>query len=294
MARKKTDSRPTRVEEPSYNMDPKSRRQTTMIGVIVMVILVAVIGLIVFVAWHGKSSTKTQAEDAKTSAYETMNSDKTARPPYVSKDGAIVYDKDGLVRKPDALKAKGRKVVDVYMDFNCPGCGSVDRVMNPFYVDYLNNDKIVLRLHPISILKVSTDDYSTRSANAVLMTLDLQPDMTYKYISYLFSDGVQPGEGRDYKPFSNAKLKDAAIKSGLDKSKASKVNDAKYDDWLKAVSTYTTNRQELWRADSPSGGFATPIVTVDGKILDMDTPADVLIGLKTALGEKIPGQYSNK
>lgn len=270
------------------NMTESEKKRQTIIGVIVVVIVVLAVALAAFLVWHGKVTGRNQADDNKTTAYETMNSDKTVRPPYVSKDGAIVYDKDGLVKKPDAIKADGRKIVDVYMDFNCPGCGAVDRVMNPFYMQYLKDGKIVLRLHPISILKVSTDDYSTRSANAVFRSLDVAPDHTYQYISYLFSDGVQPGEGTDYKPFSDARLRESAVKSGIDKNKASRLTDKKYDDWLKAASTYTANRRELWRSDSPSGGFATPIVTVDGKILNMETPGDVLIGLKTALGEKIP------
>lgn len=289
-ANKKTNPTKTTVAYGSdySTMTETEKKRQTIIGVIVVVIVVLAVAGAAFLVWHGKVTGRNQADDNKTTAYETMNSDKTVRPPYVSKDGAIVYDKNGLVKKPDSIKADGRKVVDVYMDFNCPGCGAVDRVMNPFYMQYLKDGKIILRLHPISILKVSTDDYSTRSANAVFRSLDVAPDATYQYISYLFSDGVQPGEGTDYKPFSDARLRESAVKSGIDKDKASKLTDKKYDDWLKATSTYTANRRELWRSDSPSGGFATPIVTVDGKILNMETPGDVLIGLKTALGEKIP------
>lgn len=256
------------------SISPEDARKQTIIGVIVVIIIVALIaGIITWRVIASKQNSETVAT-SKDSAYTAMNASNAVKPSeYVSKDGAIVITKRGIIKNPDSsLTASEKKLkrVDTYVDLNCPGCGAVDRSLNQYYQGYLNNDKIVLRIHPIAFLdNVSTDEYSTRAANSVYRLLDYAPDKIYDYLTYLFSNGFQPGEGSDYKPVTDEDLRRAAVKVGVDSSDAAHITDKKYATYVKNVTTYVINDKSLWKKDATS--FSTPVILVDGRQITFDT-----------------------
>ena len=256
------------------SISPEDARKQTIIGVIAVFTIVALIaGIVTWRVITSRQNSETVAT-SKDSAYTAMNASDTVKPSdYVSKDGAIVITKRGIIKNPDSsLTASEKKLrqVDTYIDLNCPGCGAVDRSLNQYYQGYLSNDKIVLRIHPIAFLDgVSTDDYSTRAANSVYRLLDYAPDKIYDYVTYLLSDGVEPGEGSDYKSFTDKDLQKAAVKIGVDSNDASHITDKKYSTYVKNVTTYAINDKNLWKANATS--FSTPVLLVDGKQLTFDT-----------------------
>jgi protein-disulfide isomerase len=271
---RKSKERETAVTDPTMiQVSPEDARKQTIIGVIVVALVIALIGGIM--TWRiiaGKQDAE-QVATSQGSAYDIMNSSSTDRPSdYLTKDGAFVVTKDGVVKDPATVVSKlGKnvKIVDTYVDLNCPGCGAVDRSLNRYYQQYLENGKIALRVHLIAFLNnVSSDQYSERAANAVYRMLDVAPDKTLDYMTYLLSDGVQPGEGAEYKSFTDKDLQAAAVKVGVDQGKVSTLTDKKYDTYVTNVTTYVVNDKDLWKENATS--FTTPIVLVDGKQLTFD------------------------
>ena len=251
---------------------PEDARKQTIIGIIVVVVIIAlIVGVVAWrvIAHHQNEETTATSKD---SAYTAMNASDAVKPSeWVTDDGAIVFNKDGIVENPStsAGTSSESRTVDAYMDFNCPGCGSVDRSLTQYYQEYLSSGQIVLNIHPIAFLDaMSTDDYSTRAANSVYRLLDVAPDKVYDYVTYLFSDGVQPGEGTDYEPFTDDDLQEAAVSVGVPESDAAVITDCKYADYVRNVTTYVTNDKTLWRSNATS--FATPVVLVDGQQLTFD------------------------
>ena len=251
---------------------PEDAHRQTIIGIIVVVVIIAlIVGVIAWrvIAHHQNEETTATSKD---SAYTAMNASDAVKPSeWVTDDGAIVFNKDGIAGSPDASDVTGAsyRTVDAYMDFNCPGCGSVDRSLTQYYQEYLSSGQIVLNIHPIAFLDaMSTDDYSTRAANSVYRLLDVAPDKVYDYVTYLFSDGVQPGEGTDYESFTDDDLQEAAVSVGVPESDAAVIADRKYADYVRNVTTYVTNDKTLWRSNATS--FATPVVLVDGQQLSFD------------------------
>lgn len=264
----------SKVDYSKYN-DPGSTmavsaseaKRAQLIGaalIVIILVLVAVIwGSVAFV----KHRNAEQA--AQTQATSQQIIEKAAKPAdYVSDDGAIQWTQDGIVKGDLPEKWKDTPKIDVYMDPICPGCGSVDRVFGPYYEQYLKNGEIVLRIHPITFLTdYSSDDYSGRAANAIIRSLDADPDKTYDYITYLMSEGIEPEEGPNYEPVSDEELKKHAEAVGYTEDQVKDLTDQKYNEWLRAMTDYTINRSELQRAD---GQFATPVVTFNGEKLNYD------------------------
>ena len=274
---KKPDDSTVKWDDGEYNVTGDEARKTTILGVTVVTIIVLVIGIIIgAVTWTKHESAKKEADTKKTS-YQIMQDSKTVKPSdYITKDGAIMWTKDGIVKggKLDKKWNKTKKV-DVYLDPICPGCGAVDRLLNPYYSKYLKDGKIVLRIHPIAIRDLSsTDKYSTRAASAMLRSLDIAPDKTYDYITYLMSADIQPSEGDDYKPVTDKMLQKYAVAVGMPKDKVKSLTDGKYTKYLEAATDYTTTRRELWRQYATS--FATPVVTVNGTQLSFDDTDQIL------------------
>lgn len=279
MSSKKAKGNSERKQErvvPAYEMQmtPEDMRRNTVIGASIVVTILVVIAVVIgVVMWQRHDSSK-KSESVKQSSAEVM---KTAAKPdgYVTDDGAIQWTKDGIVKGKLPAKWDDTAKVDVYLDPICPGCSSVDRLLTPYYEKYLESGDIVLRIHPMSFLtNYSTDDYSGRAANAILRSLDANPDKTFAFITYLMSEGVQPKEGPGYQPVSDEEIQQFAIDSGYTKAEVKDIMDRKYDKWLRASTDYIANRDDL---KNEEGKFATPLVTVNGQKLSFDrTNADTI------------------
>jgi protein-disulfide isomerase len=253
------------------DIDAKNARMATIIGVITTIIVVALVIIAGLSIWHAQKSKEAEGVNAK-DAFSKV----TTKPTYASKDGALVFDKEGIVKNPDNLKTSVPKV-DIYIDFNCPGCSSTEQSLGTTYNTMLSKGQIILRVHPIAFLNsMSTDNYSTRAAEAAWRLSDLEPDAFLSYVSYVFSANVFPGEGPSYKPVSDAKIRSFARTVGIGKTNASKITDGKYADYVSKLTAWTTTRKELYKAGSSS--FATPIVLVNGSSIDFsqDNLADAL------------------
>lgn len=272
----------------------KERRQQTIIGVIVaavLVVLIVIAGVAVYRSTHpsANNSSSTSSEDA-TSAKDTLASS-PAKPSVTDDEGGILISADGY-DKP----VKDVPTIGIYMDFMCPGCGSLNQNLDKDLAKMADAGQINLDLHFMSFMdRFSTDEYSTRTANAALYIADHDPDPDHllKFMSNLYAADFQPDETA-YEPISDEKIAQRAVDAGVDKDVANKAITRQYDDYLDAVNTYTPTREELWSTSgSTKGSMSTPTVTINGRYWDLhdakvtskDSLTDALceaIGLKPA------------
>ncbi|MDE5641336.1 MAG: thioredoxin domain-containing protein [Bifidobacterium castoris] len=267
----------------------KERRQQTIIGAIVaavLVVLIVIAGVAVWRSTHpaadnASTTTTEEAEDAKTKLATSPS-----KPSVADDQGGILISADGY-DKPIA----DVPTIGIYMDFMCPGCGSLNQNLDKDLVKMADAGQINLDLHFMSFMdRFSSDEYSTRTANMALYIADHDPDPDHllKFMSNLYAADFQPDES-NYVPISDEKIAERAVDAGVDKDVADKAITRQYDDYLDAVNTYTPTREELWSTSgSMKGSMSTPTVTINGKYWDIhDTKVTSKASLTEALCDAI-------
>ena len=248
----------------------KERKQQTIIGAIVaavLVVLIVIAGIAVYRSTHpatnnASSTTAEEAKDAKTTLATSPS-----KPSVADDQGGILISANGY-DKPVA----DVPTVGIYMDFMCPGCGSLNQNLDKDLVKMADAGQINLDLHFMSFMdRFSSDQYSTRTANAALYIADHDPDPDHllRFMSNLYAADFQPDES-NYVPISDEKIAERAVDAGVDKDVANKAITRQYDDYLDAVNTYTPTREELWSTSgSMKGSMSTPTVTINGRYWDI-------------------------
>lgn len=277
-AKRRADREAARAEAERLvaEQEAKERRNTTIIGVVVVLIIVALIGFAGYRVYdsHQQSTQATETAQRKSQEAEaTLKSlPKSERPAAMSSEGAVILTKDGVVSDPDNHKvADGTVVVDTYFDLQCPGCAYTEQTLSESYANYLKEGKIELRLHPISFMNAySSDKYSERVDNALVMVAEYEPDKFYPFMQYALSSGVFPGEGSQYKGVSDKDIQKYGEAIGLKKNTIDHLLDKKYSKLLTAATDWVVGRTDLMKTDGTGGkSFSTPVVTVNGKMMNM-------------------------
>lgn len=134
------------------------------ISAVVVVVLVALAGLVVFL--------NNQASSPGTAPQSSIVDEET---------GAISY-------------GEGETTVDTFVDFMCPICGDFEDAYGEQLQAAAAEDEITLNLHPISILDRYSQnaEFSTRAAASVYCVAADSPDATLDYFNLLFEN--QPAE----------------------------------------------------------------------------------------------------
>lgn len=165
----------------------------------------------------------------------------------------------------------GPIVVDVYEDFLCPVCERFEERYGQELTTALNENRITVRYHAVSILDDLTDPpgYSTRAANANLCAT--QAGVFPAYHARLFDE--QPAEG-------SAGLTDEQLVAfgrdlGVDLG-ACVAGAANGADVVAVTEAARSNPAAL----NAEGRFGTPSVVLDGARVDISDTA----WLQTALG----------
>ncbi|KAE8129599.1 MULTISPECIES: DsbA family protein [Bifidobacterium] len=259
----------------------KERRQQTIIGAVVVaivVVLIAVIGIVVYHNVHKSNATKNLTVQ---DAYSQLQNVKST-PKGANDKGGFLISKDGYGKK-----VAGVPTVGEYFDPLCPGCANFNREVDPTLKSLMDAGQINLELYPMSFLDgSSTDQYSSRASGAIAYIAghDDNPDHLVSFIASIYAANFQPEEGQNYKPVSDAALKEQALKAGVPESVASKAFGREYQDWLSAINTYTPKRPELWNTEGQNkGAMTTPTVTFNGTTLDMTKVSSLGMDLKTAV-----------
>ena len=161
--------------------------------------------------------------------------------------------------------------IGIYMDFICPGCGSVNRQLDANLTKLVDAGQINLDLHFMAFMdRFSTDDYSSRAANAILYVSDhdSNPDHLLHAVQNLYAEGFQPQEGSAYVPVSDEQIKEQLTNAGVPEEVAGNAATRSYDDWLNAVFGYTPHQENLQNSE---GQMSTPTVTINGYRWDMNS-----------------------
>jgi protein-disulfide isomerase len=158
----------------------------------------------------------------------------------------------------------GPIVVDVYEDFLCPVCERFEERYGQELTTALNEDRITVRYHAVSILDDLTEPpgYSTRAANANLCAT--QAGVFPTYHARLFDE--QPAEGSA--GLTDEQLVAFGTDLGVDIG-ACVAGAANVADVVAATDAARSNPAAL----NEEGRFGTPSVLLDGARVDITNTA---------------------
>ncbi|GGF20955.1 DsbA family protein [Williamsia phyllosphaerae] len=189
----------------------------------------------------------------------------TAAPTVATDTGAF------RVSGPAAPKA----TLTLIEDFQCPACKAFESQFGDAVKQIRANPEVAVEYRPIAILdQQSSTQYSTRSANAsacVAESTAANGDFT-KWLA--FHDALyarQPAEGGA--GLTDATLTDLATAAGAPSSVGSCIEDGQYAGW---VGAQTSEKSK----DNLQG---TPQVEIDGKVVQVSTPAALIAAVDAAV-----------
>ncbi|MDR1790369.1 MAG: thioredoxin domain-containing protein [Propionibacteriaceae bacterium] len=237
------------------------KRVKTIIIVVVSLLLATIIGVIIFVALQNSAKPDPTNPSGETIPAQVDNS-----------QYQIVF-------------GSGATIVDVYFDFMCPGCGSVERTIGEDLAKMAAEDQITLRMHPLSFLDSLSQEtrYSTRAANAFITVAMNEPDKALDFAQMLWND--QPEENST--GLSDEYLVSDAQYVGVSAETTDKFAALEYEDWIVA------STEESFT----SGGIeSTPGLKINGVLiagkseepykLDLQTPGIVVEALEQVIAGK--------
>ena len=112
----------------------------------------------------------------------------------VVKTAALQADETREDRNPDFTKSPVDVVV--YVDYQCPACGSFEQQNGTMLEQYAGSGDINLTVVPLNILDGQSlgTEYSTRAGNLFACVVDQQPEFAFALHNRLLSPEVQPAE----------------------------------------------------------------------------------------------------
>lgn len=162
--------------------------------------------------------------------------------------------------------------VTVYEDMMCPYCGLFEEASSERLKEYAESGDVQVRYHVVSFLdSASSDEYSTRAANALGVVLDTAgPEVAVKFHDALFAN--QPAEGGP--GLSDEEMIDLAVEAGADEAAiAGPMADLKFEQWV-------VNSTGEW---SDRGFTGTPTVTVNDEKIEFTDAQDLLANTEAAI-----------
>jgi protein-disulfide isomerase len=154
--------------------------------------------------------------------------------------------------------ASAPATVSIYEDFMCPVCGALERRSRGWLQKYLDQGKVRVSYHVISILDRASNgaEYSTRSANAMAAVLDTAGvDVAKQFHDLLYEH--QPSEGSD--GLTDQQLIDLAVKAGASRDAVTKpIETRAFEQWVKNGTDAASKLKDFQ---------GTPTAYVDGKKL---------------------------
>ncbi|MCL2788573.1 MAG: thioredoxin domain-containing protein [Micrococcales bacterium] len=197
--------------------DAKIRRQRLLVAGAVVLVVALVVALVAVVVTLGKKNEGLTGEEAKPQAALT--------------NGGILVGQGGAAGG-EAATGDDIVTVEVYSDYMCPYCGMLEQATADKLDKLVEEGKVRLVLHPISILDQYSNDtqYSSRSANAAATVAALDPEHFLAFHQALFAG--QPEEGPD--GLSDDEIVTIATDAGVPKDVADKFVDNTYNAWVEA------------------------------------------------------------
>ena len=151
-------------------------------------------------------------------------------------------------------------VVDVYLDYMCPICGTFEQINSADLDELRSNGEITLVTHPVSILDSQSQgtSYSTRAAQAFAYIAENAPEQALAFNEAMFAQ--QPSEGSS--GLSNDEIAAIATSVGVPADVAKGIADGTYNKFVEALTQIAFNNEKLLNED---GRFGTPTILVNGE-----------------------------
>lgn len=162
----------------------------------------------------------------------------------------------------------GPDTVATWVDFMCPYCGQFEESEGKTITELVDEGKITLEVHPVSILDRLSQgtEYSSRSASAMYAVANADPDNAYAFFRALYDN--QPAESST--GLTDEELVQIAKDAGVNVTDAleSDILDHTYIDFAKA--------QTL-----PDGATGTPTLAINGTLINVtfDPETDIIANL---------------
>lgn len=277
------------LEKARAIQEEKERKQQTMIGIAVVAAVVAFVLIIVFVLWrqwHQNHVEQAASEENSQQLYQAIQ-DVEVKPSKATDDGGFLISNLGYNQT-----IEGAPTITVVMDPLCPGCGSLNRQLDPSLIAMMQAGQINLEIHAIAFMdSASTDNYSSRASGSITYIAEHDDDPIHllQYISNLYDENFQPGEGSAYESVSDDQLRDQALAAGVDVSVADNAFSLEYQNWLMAVTNYTISRVDLRQNNS----FSTPSILINGTLIKLSEAASLGLNAVEAVLKSIGLQESN-
>jgi len=152
----------------------------------------------------------------------------------------------------------------LYVDYLCPICGAFEESHMPTLEQWIDDGIATVEIHPVAILdRLSLGTrYSTRAANAMACTVDLDPENAFAVHKALFA--AQPGENTE--GLSDEELLDVLAGAGASSDALTAcVTEQRFAAWVSdATSQITANGIPI---DGGATEFqGTPTVIVNGEL----------------------------
>lgn len=245
--------RAARAEQMRKERDKADKKQRNLITV-------GIVGVVaVLVVLAGFAITSISSDNAKDTALNT--------PANVTDDYGIVYDAEAAGGEPSTDPVS----VEVYEDFQCPGCQSFEANAGTFIKEQVTSGAIEVTYRPFSFLDDlggSPNEYSARSTNLAMCALDAGGVEDYITVhDYLYAN--QPPEGQAGP--EDADLIKAAEElgiTGLDQC----VRTERFGRWV----------DDAKNAGTAEGVTGTPTVFVDGEPVEQPSAASLKVAIEAA------------
>jgi len=201
--------------------------------VIVVALLMAIVGSLIWAAGNDDDSTGTATGDLVT-------------PKGATAAGALVSGETGAVR------------LEIFLDYMCPYCGRFERANGDEIERLVGDGTVRLELYPLSFLDRMSDgaQYSTRAANSVTTVADRAPEQLLPFNEVLFAN--QPQEGS--KGLTDGQIATMASGVGVPADVVEAFDDRIFEPWVAASTEKVFD----------SGITGTPTVKINGEVFKGD------------------------
>ena len=180
---------------------------------------------------------------------------------FVAQNGTVVLATGSSEHTADVIgMSTDTPVVDVYLDWSCPACKSIEAAYGPELAAKLGAGEIALTYHPIAFLdsKFQGSRYSSRAGNAAACVANYAPDRFLDVQSAFFA--AQPEEGTS--GLTDDEIIALVHQAGVQAPEIDGcIADEAFADWVKQATQRTVSDSGLFNAD---GRFSTPAVIING------------------------------
>jgi protein-disulfide isomerase len=231
---------------------PKQGPNAAIIGAVMAVVII--VGVVVFIAVQQFSKTSSGSGGSGQPA------------------GVAGGQGSGIVANAAPAKSNA-PTLDLYEDFQCPGCGNLEKTVGAQLTSLAKAGDIKLVVHTLSFLDRNLgNDSSARSANAAACASDAGKFMEY-HNAVFAAQPAQEGDG-----YTDAQLTEFATTSG--------ITGAAMTTWQKCTSSgqYDKYVASVQEASTTAKIDSTPTVKLDGTDItkSLTTPEALVAAVKAA------------